>query len=55
MGEALHPELLPEKNKVVMEICRSAWPAVTQADPEDPLSKAFVADAIIGLHQLDVT
>jgi sterol 3beta-glucosyltransferase len=46
-GEATHPSLIPEKTKMVKEIIRSTWPAVTEADPDDPDGKPFVADAII--------
>jgi hypothetical protein len=46
-GEAMNPRLLPEKTKMVKKIMRSAWPAATEADPEDPESKPFLADAII--------
>ena len=46
-GEARRPDLIPDKSKMVMDMCRSTWPAVTEADPEDPDAKPFVADAII--------
>jgi hypothetical protein len=46
-GEAMRPDLLPEKSKMVLEIIRSTWPAATEADPLDPDAQAFVADAII--------
>jgi len=46
-GEAMHPDLLPEKTRVVTEIIQSSWPAATEADPDDSLARPFVADAII--------
>lgn len=46
-GEAMRPDLIPDKSKMVMDICRSSWPAVTEADPNDPDAEPFVADAII--------
>ena len=46
-GEAMHPKLIPEKTKMVGKIMRSSWPAATQADPDDPGARSFVADAII--------
>jgi hypothetical protein len=46
-GEAMRPDLLPEKSKMVLEIIRSTWPAATEADPLDPDAQPFVADAII--------
>jgi len=46
-GEAMHPKLIPEKTRVVLEILKSCWPAATEADPEDAAAKPFVADAII--------
>jgi hypothetical protein len=46
-GEAMHPNLIPEKTKMVGKIMRSSWPAATQADPDDPGARSFVADAII--------
>ena len=46
-GEAMHPNLIPEKTKMVMEILKSCWPAASQADPEDPEARPFVAEAII--------
>jgi len=46
-GEAKNPQLIPEKTKMVKSIIQSAWPAATEADPEDAESKPFVADAII--------
>lgn len=46
-GEARHPELLPEKTKMVLEIVKSSWPAATETDADDPDAKPFVADAII--------
>jgi len=47
MGEAMNPQLLPQKTKMVKEILRSCWPAVTEIDPLDPDAKPFIADAII--------
>lgn len=47
IGEARNTQLLPEKTKMVKEILRSCFPAVTQPDPEDEEQRAFVADAII--------
>ena len=46
-GEAMHPKLIPEKSKMVMEIMRSTWPAATQPDPDNPEAHPFLADAII--------
>lgn len=46
-GEALHPKLIPQKTKMVLEIMRSTWPAATEPDPEDAEDRPFVADAII--------
>jgi UDP:flavonoid glycosyltransferase YjiC (YdhE family) len=46
-GEAKNPKLIPEKTKMVKAIIRSSWPAATEADPNDPDAKPFVADAII--------
>ena len=46
-GEALHPELIPEKSKMVMEIMKSTWPAATKPDPDNPEAHPFLADAII--------
>jgi sterol 3beta-glucosyltransferase len=46
-GEAMRPDLLPEKSKMVLKIIKSTWPAATEADPLDPDAQAFVADAII--------
>ncbi|KAL7574221.1 hypothetical protein ACA910_012478 [Epithemia clementina (nom. ined.)] len=46
-GEAMHPKLIPEKSKMVMEIMRSTWPAATQPDPDNPEAQPFLADAII--------
>jgi len=47
MGEALHPNLLPAKTRMVKEIARSCWPAVSEPDPEDPEGRPFVANAVI--------
>jgi sterol 3beta-glucosyltransferase len=46
-GEAMHPELVPEKTAMVLDMMRSSWPAATMADPLDAEAKPFVADAII--------
>ena len=46
-GEARRPDLLPEKNKMVLNMMRSSWPAATEADPRDPDALPFLADAII--------
>jgi sterol 3beta-glucosyltransferase len=46
-GEAMHPELIPDKTAMVLDMMRSSWPAATQADPDDPEARPFVADAII--------
>lgn len=46
-GEAMHPKLIPQKTKVVAKIMRSSWSSATQADPDDPGARSFVADAII--------
>jgi Glycosyltransferase family 28 N-terminal domain len=46
-GEAKNPCLIPEKTKAVKQIMRSAWPAATEADPDDADARPFVADAII--------
>lgn len=32
---------------MVLEIMKSTWPAATEADPQDPEAKQFVAEAII--------
>jgi sterol 3beta-glucosyltransferase len=46
-GEAMNPQLLFEKTKMVQEMTESAWPAATESDPKDPAARMFVADAII--------
>jgi len=46
-GEARHPKLIPEKNRMAFNIMRSSWPAATAPDPDDAESKPFLADAII--------
>jgi sterol 3beta-glucosyltransferase len=46
-GEAMNPKLIPEKTRMVLDIMRSSWPAATEADPDDPDARPFVADAII--------
>lgn len=46
-GEAKNPRLIAEKKKMLRAILKSSWPAVTEADPEDPEAQPFVADAII--------
>ena len=46
-GEARRPDLLPEKNRMVLDMMRSSWPAATEADPEDTEAQPFLADAII--------
>jgi len=47
VGEARKPQMVPEKTKMVKEIMRSCFPAVTQPDPKDEEQKPFWADAII--------
>jgi UDP:flavonoid glycosyltransferase YjiC (YdhE family) len=47
MGEAKHLELMPAKTRMVNDICRSCWPAVTQPDPDDPDARPFRANAVI--------
>ena len=46
-GEARRPDLIPEKNKMVLDMMRSSWSAATEADPKDPEALPFLADAII--------
>ena len=38
---------VPENISTLYEIINSTWPACTCPDPEDPLNRSFVADAII--------
>jgi hypothetical protein len=47
LGEAMNPQLLPEKSAMVNDIIRSCFPAVTEPDPFDDDAKPFVADAVI--------
>jgi sterol 3beta-glucosyltransferase len=47
LGEVYNPHLLPEKDKMIKEILKSCWPAVSQPDPFDPYATRFVADAVI--------
>mmetsp|Transcript_12063 Transcript_12063/g.16869 ORF Transcript_12063/g.16869 Transcript_12063/m.16869 type:complete len:487 (+) Transcript_12063:80-1540(+) len=46
-GEAMNPQLIPEKTAMVSEIIQSTWPAVTEPDPQDPDETPFAADAVI--------
>ena len=54
-GGRLMPDLLnkeeraelPEKMKMLKDICYSCYPACTACDPEDPIQRPFMADAII--------
>lgn len=47
LGEAAHPELLPQKDKMIKSIMKSCWPAVSRPDPYDSNQTRFVADAVI--------
>jgi len=47
LGEAMNPQLLPEKSAMVNDIIRSCFPAATEPDPFDDDAKPFVADAVI--------
>ena len=47
IGEAQNPYSVPAKSKMVKEIMRSCFPAVTKPDPEDDEQRPFLADAII--------
>ena len=47
LGEALHPTNFPAKGKMVKEIIKSCFPAVTQRDPGDTTARPFKVDAII--------
>ena len=47
LGEAANPHLLPEKDKMIKDIMKSCWPAVSQPDPFNPYAEPFVADAVI--------
>ena len=40
-------EVLPEKMKMLHDICFSCYPACTAIDPNDDLGREFMADAII--------
>mmetsp|Transcript_29069 Transcript_29069/g.68131 ORF Transcript_29069/g.68131 Transcript_29069/m.68131 type:complete len:686 (-) Transcript_29069:119-2176(-) len=44
-GEVLH--IKSAKMTMLQEIVTTIWPAVTEADPGDPLKRPFTADAII--------
>jgi hypothetical protein len=46
-GEVAHPLNLPQKTKMVKNIIKSCFPAVTEPDPDDPAARPFVANAII--------
>lgn len=47
IGEAQNPYSVPAKSKMVKQIMRSCFPAVTKPDPEDDEQRPFLADAII--------
>ena len=47
LGEMKNPQMLPEKDKMIKEILKSCWPAVSKPDPFDPYATKFVADAVI--------
>jgi UDP:flavonoid glycosyltransferase YjiC (YdhE family) len=47
VGEAMHPQLLPAKSRMLKKIIRSCWPAVSEPDPGDPDAKPFTANALI--------